>query len=117
MEIHLRYLTESVELNSYLTYIYERTPFTKTQFFKFIMFNFYGFYLGPGQSIEQAIAQPVIRMQPVMQQTNVIHVGQGGTVIFPTGQQVNQVRPTQNAMSNQATSFSSRKFQFSQKNV
>ena len=76
------------------------------------MFNFYDFYLGPGQSIEQAIAQPVIRMQPVMQQTNVIHVGQGGTVIFPTGQQVNQVRPTQNAMSNQATSFSSRKFQF-----
>merc|ERR1719284_510090 len=56
---------------------------------------------GPGQSIEQAIAQPVIRMQPVMQQTNVIHVGQGGTVIFPTGQQVNQVRPTQNAMANQ----------------
>lgn len=79
------------------------------------MFNFYGFYLGPGQSIEQAIAQPVIRMQPVMQQTNVIHVGQGGTVIFPTGQQVNQVRPTQNAMSNQATSFSSRKFQFYKK--
>ena len=35
------------------------------------MFKFYGFYLGPGQSIEQAIAQPVIRMQPVMQQTNV----------------------------------------------
>ena len=80
------------------------------------MFKVYGFYLGPGQSIEQAIAQPVIRMQPVMQQTNVIHVGQGGTVIFPTGQQVNQVRPTQNAMSNQATSFSSRKFQFLHEN-
>ena len=45
-----------------------------------------------------------------MQQTNVIHVGQGGTVIFPTGQQVNQVRPTQNAMSNQEMSFSSWKF-------
>ena len=45
-----------------------------------------------------------------MQQTNVIHVGQGGTVIFPTGQQVNQVRPTQNAMSNQEMSFSSRNF-------
>ena len=30
-------------------------------------------------------------MQPVMQQTNVIHVGQGGTVIFPSSQQVNQV--------------------------
>ena len=44
-------------------------------------------------------------MQPVMQQTNVIHVGQGGTVIFPSSQQVNQVRPTQNAMSNQETSF------------
>ena len=45
-------------------------------------------------------------MQPVMQQTNVIHVGQGGTVIFPSSQQVNQVRPNQNAMSNQEMSFS-----------
>jgi len=34
-------------------------------------------------------------MQPVMQQTNVIHVGQGGTVIFPTNQQVNQVNHQQ----------------------
>ena len=59
--------------------------------------------LGPGQSIEQAIAQPVIRMQPVMQQTNVIHVGQGGTVIFPSSQQVNQVRPNQTT--NQETKF------------
>jgi len=48
----------------------------------------------PGQSLEQTLASPVIRMQPVMQQTNVIHVAQGGTVILPSGNaqntQINQ---------------------------
>ncbi|CAG5105488.1 Oidioi.mRNA.OKI2018_I69.chr1.g2170.t3.cds [Oikopleura dioica] len=56
----------------------------------------------PGQSLEQTLASPVFRMQPVMQQTNYIHVAQGGTVILPGG--ANQQNQVTHQQDNQASS-------------
>ena len=52
--------------------------------------------------MEQTLASPVFRMQPVMQQTNYIHVAQGGTVILPGG--ANQQNQVTHQQDNQASS-------------